>query len=118
MASRQAPALEWDRSAQLGPDVASAVHELRDRHEETHVIGSLNFAQTLFARRLFDRLTLWVYPIVLGGGKRVFDDGVLPVNFRLLEPAITSPRGAVQLRYALAASPNRQLPSDTRPPAV
>lgn len=102
VASRQTPALEWARSTLLGPDTAVAVRELRDRHENIHVIGSLNFVQTLFAERLFDRLTLWVYPILLGSGKKVFAEGVVPANLRLLEPAATSPKGAVMQRYALA----------------
>ena len=102
VASRQTPALEWAGSTLLGPDVVAAVRELRDRHENIHVIGSLNFVQTLFAERLFDRLTLWVYPILLGGGKRVFADGVVPTNLKLIEPVVTSPKGAVLQRYALA----------------
>jgi len=102
VASRQTPALEWAGSTLLGPDVVAAVRELRDRHENIHVIGSLNFVQTLFAERLFDRLTLWVYPILLGGGKKVFADGVVPTNLKLIEPVVTSPKGAVLQRYALA----------------
>jgi dihydrofolate reductase len=78
------------------------VHELRSRHENIHVIGSLDFVQTLFAERLFDRLTLWVYPILLGSGKKVFAQGVVPTNLRLIEPVIASPKGAVMQRYALA----------------
>ncbi|MFC6357168.1 dihydrofolate reductase family protein [Luethyella okanaganae] len=102
VASRQARTLEWANSTLLGPDVAVAVRELRARHENIHVIGSLDFVQTLFAERLFDRLTLWVYPILLGRGKKVFADGVVPTNLRLVEPAVTSPKGAVLQRYALA----------------
>jgi dihydrofolate reductase len=102
VASRQTPALEWAGSTLLGPDILTAVRELRDRHANTHVIGSLDFVQTLFAERLFDRLTLWVYPILLGGGKKVFADGVVPTNLTLLEPVVASPKGAVLQRYALA----------------
>jgi len=102
VASRQSPALEWVDSTLLGPDVVAAVRELRDRHANIHVIGSLDFVQTLFAERLFDRLTLWVYPILLGGGKKVFADGVVPTNLRLIEPVVASPKGAVLQRYALA----------------
>jgi dihydrofolate reductase len=101
VASRQPQTLEWAGSTQLGADVATAVRELRARHEKIHVIGSLDFVQTLFAERLFDRLTLWVHPILLGGGKKVFAEGVVPTNLRLLEPAVTSPRGVVRQRYAL-----------------
>lgn len=102
VASRQARNLEWANSTLLGPDVLSAVGELRGRHAEIHVIGSLDFVQTLFAQGLFDRLTLWVYPILLGSGKKVFADGVVPTNLRLVEPVVSSPKGAVLLRYALA----------------
>ena len=101
VASHQALNLEWDGSSQLGPDVVAALNELRDKHEHIHVIGSLDFVQTLFAERLFDRLTLWVYPILLGGGKKVFADGVVPTNLRLIEPVVVSPKGAVMQRYAL-----------------
>jgi dihydrofolate reductase len=102
VASRQAPVLEWADSTLLGPDVAAGVSELRDRHQNIHVIGSLNFVQTLFAERLFDRLTLWVYPILLGKGKKVFADGVVPTNLTIIEPVVVSPKGAVLQRYALA----------------
>lgn len=102
VASRQTPDLEWAGSTLLGPEVVAAVRELRDRHTNIHVIGSLNFVQTLLAERLFDRLTLWVYPILLGSGKKVFADGVVPTNLRLIEPVVASPIGAVLQRYALA----------------
>jgi dihydrofolate reductase len=101
VASRQAPDLEWADSTLLGPDVAASVRELRERHANIHVIGSLDFVQTLLAEKLFDRLTLWVHPILLGGGKRVFAGGAVPTNLSLLEPAVTSPRGVVRQRYAL-----------------
>ena len=102
VASRQAPTLEWSGSTLLGPDVVAGVRELRERHANIHVIGSLDFVQTLFTERLFDRLTLWVYPILLGGGKKVFADGVVPTNLTLIEPVVASPKGAVLQRYALA----------------
>lgn len=102
VASHQTPTLEWAGSTLLGADVITAVRELRDRHANIHVIGSLDFVQTLFAERLFDRLTLWVYPILLGSGKKVFAGGVVPTNLRLIEPVVTSPKGAVLQRYALA----------------
>lgn len=102
VASREERSLEWANSHQLGPDVAAAVNALRELHDHVHVIGSLDFVQTLFAEQAFDRLTLWVYPIFLGDGKKVFADGTVPTNLTLLEPASTSSKGAVQLRYARA----------------
>ena len=102
VASRGNPTLEWDGSTLLGPDLAQEVRRVRDRHANVHVIGSLDFVQTLLAERLFDELTLWVFPIVLGHGKKVFSGGAVPANLTLIEPAGTSPKGTVTLRYALA----------------
>jgi len=101
VASRHAPALDWAGSSLLGLDLAAAVDELRGRHEHVHVIGSLDLFQTLLAERLFDLLTLWVHPIVLGRGKKVFADGAVPTNLRLVEPVVSSPAGVVRQRYAL-----------------
>jgi dihydrofolate reductase len=103
VASRSKLNLEWAGSSQIGPDVATAVREIRDRHQNVHVIGSLNFVQTLLSERLFDRLNLFVYPIVLGAGKKVFSGGAVPSNLILAEPAFSTPTGTVVLHYELAA---------------
>jgi dihydrofolate reductase len=102
VAARSVPTLDWANSTLLGADIASAIDELRDRHSNVHVIGSLDLVQTLIAEGLFDRLTLWIYPILLGTGKQVFAGGTVPSNLTLIEPAVTSPKGAVYVRYARA----------------
>src|SRR3954466_9583979 len=102
VASRGTPDLPWAGSTRLGPDLAGAVREIRDRHENVKVVGSLDLVQTLLREKLFDRLDLWVPPIVLGVGKKVFDDGAVPTNISLLEPPLAGPKGTVFLRYALA----------------
>ncbi len=102
VASRGRPTLEWANSTLLGADIASAVAEMRERHANVHVIGSLNLVQTLVARAQFDRLSLWIYPLLLGTGKHVFTDRIVPSNLTLVEPAVTSPNGAILVRYARA----------------
>ncbi|MDW4574063.1 dihydrofolate reductase family protein [Microbacterium sp. M3] len=92
----------WEGTTRLGADVDAEVGALRERHDDIHVIGSVDLVQTLLRERLFDVLTLWVYPVVLGQGKKVFPDGATPANMTLLEPALTGPRGVVQLRYGPA----------------
>ncbi|MGW2094295.1 dihydrofolate reductase family protein [Promicromonospora sukumoe] len=101
VASRGTPDLSWAGSTQLGPDLPAAVREIRDRHESIRVVGSVNLVQTLLREKLFDRLDLWVHPIVLGVGKKVFDDGAVPSNLSLLEPPAATPNGTVYLRYGL-----------------
>ncbi len=102
VASRGRPDLSWAGSTQLGPDLAGAVHEIRNRHEHVKVVGSLNLVETLLREKLFDRLDLWVHPVVLGVGKKVFDGGAVPTNVTLLEPPVAGPKGTVYLRYGLA----------------
>jgi dihydrofolate reductase len=92
--------LSWEHSTLLGPDLGAEIAGLRERHERVHVIGSLNLVQTLLTLDLFDELTLWVYPVILGHGKRALDAGDTASKLRLIEPARTSPSGTVQLRYA------------------
>lgn len=81
-------------------DLVARVDELRDRHAETHVIGSVDLVQTLLRTRTFDELKLWVYPIVLGEGKKVFPNGAAAGRLRMIEPAVTGPTGTLLLRYA------------------
>ena len=102
VASRGTPDLSWAGSTRLGPDLARAVREIRDRHEHVRVVGSLDLVQTLLREKLFDRLDLWVHPVVLGVGKKVFDGGAVPTNVTLLEPPVASSTGTVYLRYGLA----------------
>ncbi|MFB2597397.1 dihydrofolate reductase family protein [Herbiconiux sp. P17] len=99
VASRGAPELSWRDSHLLGRDLAAEVAALRERHREIHVIGSIDFSRSLVAEGLFDQLNLWVYPIVLGAGKRLFPDDGLPTTLTLLAPPATSPKGTVFLQY-------------------
>ena len=100
VASRDADiALEWQNSHRVGSDLAAEIAELRAQHREVHVIGSVDFVHSLLAEGLFDELSLWVYPILLGTGKKVFDDGALPSVLRLLEPPTADDEGVMLLRY-------------------
>ena len=121
VASRGRPDLPWAGSSQLGPDLVAAVREIRERHESIRVVGSLDLVQTLLREKLFDRLDLWVHPIVLGVGKKLFDGGAVPTSLTLLEPPAAGAKGSVHLRYGLAdgvpatgdmTAPDRGLPID------
>jgi dihydrofolate reductase len=102
VASRGRPDLSWAGSTQLGPDLPAAVREIRDRHENIKVVGSLDLVQTLLHEKLFDRLDLWLHPVVLGVGKKLFAGGEVPTNLTLLEPPAAGAKGTVLLRYGLA----------------
>jgi dihydrofolate reductase len=92
-------ALDWEGSVRVGGDLEAEIADLRTRHEEVHVIGSIDLVHSLLAEGLFDELNLWVYPILLGAGKKVFDDGALPSVLTLLEPPVPDDGGVMLLRY-------------------
>ena len=96
--------LDWQGSAVVGESLAEDVTALKGRHDERHVIGSLNLVQSLLRFGLVDRLNLWPYPVLLGTGKQVFADGTVPTALRLIE-SVTYPSGTLQLTYDLAGTP-------------
>ena len=69
-----------------------------------HVIASGNLVQTLLRHALVDRLNLWVYPVLLGTGKRLFGEGTVPAGLRLTSSQ-AFPKGAVHLAYERAGTP-------------
>ncbi|MCJ1706259.1 dihydrofolate reductase family protein [Microbacterium sp. VKM Ac-2923] len=99
VASRGTPELTWHNSHLIDTDLTAAISELRARHRDVHVVGSIDLARTLVAEGLFDVLNLLVYPIVLGAGKRLFPDSGVARGLTLLEPPASGPAGAVALRY-------------------
>lgn len=96
--------LAWQGSTLLTDDLAENVGALKERHDEVHVIGSLNLVQSLLRFGLVDRMNLWVFPLLLGSGKRVFADGTVPTALRLTE-SVTYPSGTLHLTYETAGVP-------------
>lgn len=107
VASRGVPTLSWNDSHLLGGDLASEIATLRERHREVHVIGSIDLARTLVAEGLFDQLNLWVYPIVLGAGKRLFPADGPALRLEPLGSSTVSADGTLLLRYG----PTGEVPS-------
>ncbi len=70
--------LGWPGSSLLADDLAERIADLKAQHGDVHVIGSLGLVQSLLRLGLVDRMVLWVYPLLLGSGKRVFAGGRCP----------------------------------------
>jgi dihydrofolate reductase len=96
--------LAWQGSTLVGGDLAAGVAEVKQRHDEVHVIGSLDLVQSLLRLGLVDRLNLWQLPVLLGSGKRVFAGGTVPTALRLTS-SVPFPAGALQLTYETAGTP-------------
>ncbi len=96
--------LEWNNSHLLKGDVAEAVRNLKDEGEgDLVVLGSGDLAQTLLSNRLIDVYEVWIDPIVLGKGKRLFRDGAPTTRFELVG-STTSTTGVALLTYRPAAA--------------
>jgi dihydrofolate reductase len=96
--------LAWRGSTLLADGLADDISALKERHDEVQVIGSLNLLQSLLRFGLVDRMNLWVFPLLLGSGKRVFTDGTVPTALRLTE-SVTYPSGTLHLTYEAAGVP-------------
>jgi dihydrofolate reductase len=89
----------WRNSTLIRDNVVAAVRDLKAQPGKHILIdGSSVLVQTLIPHDLVDEYHLLVYPVVLGGGKKIFPDDVR-VNLRLLE-ARPIPSGVVLMRYA------------------
>jgi dihydrofolate reductase len=102
VASTTLEKVEWKNSELLEGDIADAVARLkRQDAPEIQVHGSANLIQTLLSHDLIDEFRLWVFPLVLGTGKRLFADGTIPRALRLVD-STTSSTGVVVGSYVPA----------------
>lgn len=97
VASRGEPELSWAGSTQVTD--ASQIRALKDRHEQIQTWGSGDLLQSLIAEGVVDVLNLWTYPITLGVGGRVFEEGTAATRFALEEPPLVYASGIVLNRY-------------------
>src|SRR5262245_26937057 len=83
--------LDWKGSLRVSGNVVDEVRRLKaSEGPALHVWGSGELLQTLIAADLVDEHRLWVCPVVLGEGKRLFENGVPPRGFALVETRSTS----------------------------
>jgi dihydrofolate reductase len=91
--------LEWENSTQLSGDAVEAVRKLKQEDgPDLQVHGSGDFIQTLFKNDLADELWLKIFPVTLGGGKRLFGEGTSPGAFKVVK-STTSPSGVIVASY-------------------
>ena len=71
-------------------DVAEYVAKLkREDGPEIQVHGSPGLIQTLLRHDLIDELRLWIFPVVVGSGKRLFGDGAIPAALKLVDSSVS-----------------------------
>ena len=95
---------DWRNSRSLGPDAVAEIQRLKaEDGPDLLTQGSSDFVQTLFKNDLVDELTVLTFPVVLGGGKRLFADGATPHAFTL-SGTVVSGTGVVVGKYARAGA--------------
>jgi len=104
VASRSLTDPEWAGTTVLR-DVPRDVAQLTRTFGETRVWGSGDLLTTLLEHDLVDQIDLWIYPTVLGSGKRVFRDGAVPASFDLAGDPRGFPGGSVLLTYRRTGLP-------------
>lgn len=96
--------LEWNNSTLLKGDLVEALTRLREQPGgEIMVNGSNQLVQTLLENDLVDEYRLMVFPVVLGSGKRIFENAGKTARLRLTSSQPVGPDGVIVLIYEPAS---------------
>lgn len=91
--------LEWNNSTLIKGELAAEVNKLKEQPgKDIQVIGSGELAHSLAQLGLVDEYSLMIHPVVLGSGKRLFEDGGPKVSLKLVDSKTTG-TGVLIVRY-------------------
>lgn len=91
--------LPWKNSTLLSGDAADAVADLKKAHDKDIVVlGSGELLRSLMRRGLIDEYLLLIHPLVLGSGRRLFDEDSAVTSLRLVA-SVTTTTGVVIATY-------------------
>jgi dihydrofolate reductase len=91
--------LPWTNSTLLQGDVPQAVAALKDQSDtDITVLGSGELIQSLMPQGLIDTYVLMIHPLVLGTGRRLFEEGSALATVRLLD-SVTTTKGVLIATY-------------------
>jgi dihydrofolate reductase len=80
----------WNNSTLITGDVAEYVSALKSQDgPEIQVHGSPGLIQTLLKHDLIDEFRMWIFPAVIGTGKRFFGDGAIPAALKLVDSKVS-----------------------------
>lgn len=106
VASRTLDKVAWNNSTLIDGDIAEEVIKIKNEPgQEIQVHGSGALLQTLLKHELIDEFRLWVFPVLLGSGKRLFSEGTVPARLKLIDTK-TSSTGVVIHTYQGAEAPD------------
>ena len=103
--SRNLERVTWNNSNLIKGDVVAELRRLRQQPGRTlHTWGSADALQTLLTNDLIDEYRLFIYPVVLGSGKRLFGSGTVPMALKQVE-SVTTSKGATYHRLEPSGKP-------------
>lgn len=78
--------LKWNNSVQITGDIMVEISKLKEQDGLLlQVHGSWQLIQTLLANGLIDEFRLWTFPVIVGTGKHLFDQGFVQENLNLVK---------------------------------
>jgi dihydrofolate reductase len=90
VASTTLKRVDWQNSTLIPGDVAEYVAALKSGDgPEIQVHGSPGLVQTLLENDLVDEFRMWIFPVVIGTGKRFFGEGTMPAALRLVDSQVS-----------------------------
>lgn len=91
--------LSWENSIQVSGDIVTELEELKKSEgPDLFVNGSSKLVQTLLANNLIDTFHLWIMPITLGKGRKIFEEGTIPADWKLTGSTV-SKKGVIIASY-------------------
>jgi dihydrofolate reductase len=82
--------VEWNNSTVITGDIVECVATLPSQDgPEIQAHGRPSLIQTLLEHDLIDEFRIWIFPRVIGTGKRLFGDGTIPAALKLIDNKVT-----------------------------
>ncbi|MFD1145479.1 dihydrofolate reductase family protein [Larkinella insperata] len=89
----------WENSTLISHHVVEKIQELKAQEKPNLLVwGSRQLVQTLFRHHLVDVLQIWTCPLTLGRGKKLFEEGTQPQNWKLMD-SVVSTTGVIVATY-------------------
>jgi dihydrofolate reductase len=103
VASTTRDELDWQNAKLIEGDVPEGISALKEQDgPELQVHGSTNLIQTLLEHGLIDEFRVWIFPLVLGTGKRLFAGGTVPAGLEVTSSQVSS-SGVIMATYRSGA---------------
>jgi len=107
--------LDWQNSSLITGDVVAEIRKLKAQTgADLWVYGSGNLIQTLLANQLVDTFYVWVFPVIIGRGKRLFAEGAKPQGLKLVDSKIST-SGVIIATYEPSGEPKTNSPALEEP---